>query len=71
MTAMNNYLFVCKNITTYAFFTLESSINDIITHLAPPPQKKIYRFPMLLKKYSDFGEGKKNLIESFCHITYC
>ena len=24
------------------------------------------------KKYSDFGEGKKNnLIQSFCHITYC
>jgi hypothetical protein len=26
---------------------------------------------MLLKKYSDFGGGKKNLIQSFCHITYC
>ena len=26
---------------------------------------------MLLKKYSDFGGGKKNnLIQSFCHITY-
>jgi hypothetical protein len=24
---------------------------------------------MLLKKYSDFGGGKKNLIQSFCHIT--
>jgi hypothetical protein len=22
---------------------------------------------MLLKKYSDFGGGKKNLIQSFCH----
>ena len=21
------------------------------------------------KKYSDFGGGKKNLIQSFCHIT--
>jgi hypothetical protein len=31
--------------------------------------KKIFWFPMLLKKYSDFGGGKKNnLIESFCHI---
>ena len=30
---------------------------------------KIFRFPMLLKKYSDFGGGKKNLIQSFCHIT--
>jgi hypothetical protein len=26
---------------------------------------------MLLKKYSDFGGGKKNnLIQSFCHIIY-
>jgi hypothetical protein len=26
---------------------------------------------MLLKKYSDFGGGKKNnLIQSFCHITF-
>jgi len=24
---------------------------------------------MLLKKDSDFGGGKKNLIPSFCHIT--
>jgi hypothetical protein len=32
--------------------------------------KKIFRFPMMLKKYSDFGGGKKfNLIQSFCHIT--
>ena len=27
---------------------------------------------MLLKKYSDFGGGKKNnLIQSFCHKIYC
>ena len=26
---------------------------------------------MLLKKYSDFGGGKRNLIQSFCHITQC
>jgi hypothetical protein len=32
--------------------------------------KKIFWFSMLLKKYSDFGGGKKNnLIQSFCHIT--
>ena len=32
--------------------------------------KKIFWFPMLLKKNSDFGGGKKNnLIQSFCHIT--
>ena len=32
--------------------------------------KQIFWFPMLLKKYSDFGGGKKNnLIQSFCHIT--
>jgi hypothetical protein len=32
--------------------------------------KKIFWFPMMLKKYSDFGGGKKkNLIQSFCHIT--
>ena len=32
--------------------------------------KKIFWFPMFLKKYSDFGGGKKiYLIQSFCHIT--
>jgi hypothetical protein len=33
--------------------------------------KKIFWFPKLLKKYSDFGGGKKNnMIQSFCHISF-
>ena len=32
--------------------------------------KQIFWFPMLLKKYSDFGgEKKNNLIQSFFHIV--
>ena len=32
--------------------------------------KKIFWFPMLLKKIFWFWWRKKNLIQSFCHITY-
>ena len=35
-------------------------------------QKKYSDSQCCWKKYSDFGEGKKNnMIQSFCHITYC